>query len=77
MQNTNFVFQAARSFHDDGDWTELAEERNRQLAEDDEVLMYDTGCVLSVCDLDGLIVSLNDFREHMRRGVSWERVLPD
>jgi hypothetical protein len=73
---TCFMFQLARSYQEDGDWTELPEERRRELAADAEVMFYDEGSVTGIADIDGLLVLLNGLRERMRRGLGWSRALP-
>ena len=72
----HFMFQLARSYQEDGDWTELTEERRHKLATDAEVMFYDEGGIGSIADIDGLLVLLTGLRERMRRGLGWDQVLP-
>ena len=73
---THFMFQLARSYQEDGDWTELPEDRRDELAADAEVMFYDGDGIGGIADIDGLLVLLTDLREHMRRGLGWDHVLP-
>jgi hypothetical protein len=73
--HTHYAFQLARSFQEDGDWTELPEERRPDLAGD--VMFYDEDSVVGIADIDGLLVLLTGLRERMRRGLGWDHVLPD
>lgn len=73
----HFLFQLTCSYQHDGDWTELPEERRTELAADAKVMLYDEGSVRSIADIDGLLVLLTDFREHMRLGLGWDHALPN
>jgi hypothetical protein len=75
QSKTYFMFQLASSYQEDGDWTELPEERRRELAT--EVWSFDEDGVGSIADIDGLLVLLTGLRERMRRGLGWDHVLPD
>lgn len=72
---TDFMFQLASSYQGDGDWTELPEERRRELAT--EVWSFDEDSVGSIADIDGLLVLLTGLRERMQRGLGWDHVLPE
>ncbi len=72
-----FLFQAARSYQQDGDWGDLPDKQREALAADGAVMFYDEGSVVGVADIDGLLVLLNGLRERMRRGLGWDRVLPE
>ena len=72
---THFMFQLARSYQEDGDWTGLPEERRAELATDSDVMFYDEGSVGCIADIDGLLVLLTDLREHIRRGLGWDHAL--
>jgi len=74
---THFLFQLARSYQEDGDWTELPEERRTELSANAEVMSYDEESVGSIADIDGLLVLLTGLRERMRRGLGWEYALPE
>ena len=63
QSTTRFMFQLARSYQEDGDWTELPEARRGELATDAEVMFYDEGGVGSIADIDGLLVLLTDLRD--------------
>ena len=76
QSTTHFMFQLARSYQEDGDWTALPEERRDELATDAEVMFYDEGGVGSIADIDGLLVLLAGLRERMRRGLGRDQVLP-
>ncbi len=41
------------------------------------MMFYDEGSVKGIADIDGLLVLLNGLRERMRRGIGWDRVLPE
>ncbi len=71
------LFQLAGSYQQDGDWTELPEERRAELSADADVMFYDEGSVGSVADIDGLLVLLTGLRERMRRGLGWDYALPE
>jgi hypothetical protein len=73
----HFLFQLARSYQENGDWTELTEERRTELAADAEVMFYDRDSVGAVADIDGLIVLLTGLSERIRRGLGWDHVLPE
>jgi hypothetical protein len=73
---THFMFQLARSYQEDGDWTELPKDRRDELAADAEVMFYDEDSMGGIADIDGLLVLLTDLREHMRCGLGWDQVLP-
>ena len=75
QSRTHFMFQLARSYQEDGDWTELPEEQRTELAAD--VMAYDEDSVGSIADIDGLLVLLTGLRERMRRGLGWDHVLPE
>ena len=74
---THFLFQLARSYQEDGDWTELPEERRTKLTADAEVMFYDEHSVGSIADIDGLLVLLTALRERIRRGLGWDYALPE
>lgn len=73
---TRFVFQLAWSYQQDGNWTELPQERRKELTADAAVFFYAEDSLRLIEDIDGLLVLLNNLREKMRRGLGWERVLP-
>jgi hypothetical protein len=75
QSKTHFMFQLARSYQEDGDWTKLPEERRAELATDSDAMFYDEGSVGCIADIDGLLALLTDLREHMRRGLGWDHVL--
>jgi hypothetical protein len=75
QSQTHFMFQLARSYQEDGDWTGLPEERRAELATDSDVMFYDEGSVGCIADIDGLLVLLTDLREHIRRGLGWDHAL--
>jgi hypothetical protein len=77
QSKTHFMFQLARSYQEDGDWTGLPENRREELATDAEVMFYDEDSVGSIADIDGLLVLLTGLRERMRRGLGWDHVLPE
>jgi hypothetical protein len=74
---THFMFQLARSYQMDGNWADLPEERRTELSTEAEVMFYDEDSVGSIADIDGLLVLLTGLRERMRRGLGWDRVLPE
>jgi hypothetical protein len=74
---THFLFQLARSYQADGDWTKLTEVRRSELAANADVMFYDEQGIGSIADIDGLLVLPTDLREHMRRGLGWDHALPD
>ena len=75
---TLFMFQLAHSYQEDGNWTELPEKRRTELSADAAVVFYDEdGLGGAIADIDGLLVLLGGLRERMRRGLGWDRFLPD
>jgi len=77
QSKTHFLFQLARSYQADGDWTTLPEERRTAIAAGAEVMFYDEDSVGSIADINGLLVLLTGLRERMRRGLGWDHVLPE
>jgi hypothetical protein len=69
---THFVFQSARSYQGDGDWTELPEVQREELANDARVMLYDEGSVQGIADIDGLLVLITILRDRMLRGLGWD-----
>lgn len=63
---TGFLFQDARSYYQDGDWSRVSEEQGGDLAAQGSVMFYDADTVATIADIDGLLPLLNDLREHMR-----------
>ena len=76
QRRIGFLFQEAHSYLEDGDWSTLSEARRDEMTADGTVMSYDEQTVGHVADIDGLLVLLNDLREHMRRGLGWDRYLP-
>lgn len=74
---THFVFQSARSYQEDGDWTELPEVQREELANDARVMLYDEGSVQGIADIDGLLVLITSLRDRMLRGLGWDNALAD
>jgi hypothetical protein len=77
VSKTHFMFQLARSYQENGDWTALPQVRREELANAAEVMFYDEDSVGSIADIDGLIVLLTGLRERMRRGLGWDHVLQE
>jgi hypothetical protein len=71
------LFQTAQSYQQDGDWSELPEERRTNLAADGAVMFYDENSVGLIADIDGLLMLLGGLRERIRRGLGWDHVLPE
>ena len=71
-----FMFQHAWSYQEDGNWSELPKERQRELQADASVFFCPEEMLPLIADIDGLLVLLNDFRERLRRGWGMGRVLP-
>jgi len=40
-------------------------------------MFFDEDVLGSIADIEGLLVLLNDLREHMRLGLGWDHVLPE
>jgi hypothetical protein len=76
-QRIAFLFQNAQSYSEDGDWSGLPEARRDEMAAEYAVMFYDEETVGHVADIDGLLVLLSGLRERMRRGLGWERFLPE
>jgi hypothetical protein len=71
-----FMFQDARSYIEDGDWSTLPEARQGEIAAEFAVMSFSEDSVGSVADIDGLVVLLSGLRERMRRGLGWDMSLP-
>jgi hypothetical protein len=74
---TLFMFQLAYSYQEDGNWIELPEERRNELSADAAVVFYAEDSLGGIADIDGVLVLLGGLRERMRRGLGWDRFLPD
>jgi hypothetical protein len=72
-----FLFQEAHSYLEDGEWSTLPDAKRDEMTTAGTVMIYNEGSVGHVADIDGLLVLLNDLREHMRRGLGWDRYIPD
>jgi hypothetical protein len=71
---TRFMFQDAWSYQEDGNWSELPQERQREL--EAYAPVYPEEMLPLIADIDGLLVVLNGFSERLRRGWGVGRVLP-
>ena|SRR5579859_4806257 len=73
---TRFMFQYAWSYQEDGPWPDLSKDQRRELAADGSVFFCPEEMLSLIADVDGLIRSMSNLREHIRAGLGWERVLP-
>jgi hypothetical protein len=73
---TRFMFQDAWSYQNDGNWSELPKEQQRELEADASVSLWPEEMLPLIADIDGLLVLLNNFRERLQRGWGVGRVLP-